>query len=450
MDNLDIKRISDAVDRHQQRILDAERYIWANPETGYREVKTSAFMEKTFEELGYEITRADGITGFYTVIDTGREGPCLLILGELDSIICPSHPESDPVTGAVHSCGHNAQCAALVGIAAALKESGMLDGLSGKIMLCAVPAEELLEIEFRKGLRAEGKIRYFGGKSEFLSRGYFDGVDLAFMVHTSRSFAITRGSVGCIAKSIIYKGVAAHAGGSPQSGKNALYAATCGINAINAIRETFTEADTIRVHPIITHGGDMVNAIPERVCIESYVRGKTFKAIEKANRRVNQALCGAALSIGTNIEIIDIPGYSPHVNSTEMMDVCAEAAELVLSGIEVHRTEGYSSGSTDMGDLSQIMPVIHPYCGGSVGTSHGNDYGIANPGAACVNSAKWQLGMLTLLLEDGAQRAKQVIDAYKPPFESAKALLEYMDSLNDSGDRIVYGEDGVATVRIDK
>lgn len=450
MNILDVKRITEAVERHRQRILDTERYIWANPETGYKEIKTSAYMEKAFEELGYEITRADGITGFYTVIDTGREGPCLLVLGELDSVICPSHPDADPVTGAVHSCGHNAQCAALVGIAAALKEPGMLDGLSGKIMLCAVPAEELLEIEFRKELRAKGIIRFFGGKSEFLSRGYFEGVDLAFMIHTSRSFSITRGSVGCIAKSIIYKGVAAHAGGSPQHGKNALYAATCGINAINAIRETFTEADTIRVHPIITHGGDMVNAIPERVCIESYVRGKTFKAIEKANRRVNQALCGAALSIGANVEIVDIPGYSPHVNSTEMMDICSEAAELVLEGIEVRRSERYTSGSTDMGDLSQIMPVIHPYCGGSVGTSHGNNYRIADPEAACVNSAKWQLGMLTLLLENNAERAKQVISAYKPPFESPKALLDYMDSLNDSGDRIVYGKDGVATVRIDK
>ena len=445
-----MKLINKSVDKYKELILEAERYIWKHPETGYREVETSKYMEDNFEKLGYKIVRADGITGFYTCIDTGREGPEVLILGELDSIICANHPDSNPETGAVHSCGHNAQCAALVGIAAALKEPGMLDGLSGKIMLCAVPAEELLEIEFRKELRAKGIIRFFGGKSEFLSRGYFEGVDLAFMIHTSRSFSITRGSVGCIAKSIIYKGVAAHAGGSPQHGKNALYAATCGINAINAIRETFTEADTIRVHPIITHGGDMVNAIPERVCIESYVRGKTFKAIEKANRRVNQALCGAALSIGANVEIVDIPGYSPHVNSTEMMDICSEAAELVLEGIEVRRSERYTSGSTDMGDLSQIMPVIHPYCGGSVGTSHGNNYRIADPEAACVNSAKWQLGMLTLLLENNAERAKQVISAYKPPFESPKALLDYMDSLNDSGDRIVYGKDGVATVRIDK
>ena len=100
--------IANAVDKHRKLILDAERYIWSNPETGYKEFKTSKYMEDRFIELGYDIIRADGITGFYTDIDTGREGPTLLILGELDSIICPAHPEADPVTGAVHSCGHNA------------------------------------------------------------------------------------------------------------------------------------------------------------------------------------------------------------------------------------------------------------------------------------------------------------------------------------------------------
>ena len=141
-----VNKISEAVEKHRQLILDAERYIWKHPETGYKEFKTSQYLAGKFESLGYKLTYAEGITGFYTVIDTGREGPEVLILGELDSIICPSHPESDPVTGAVHSCGHNAQAAALLGIAAALAEDGMLDSLCGRIRLCAVPAEELLEM----------------------------------------------------------------------------------------------------------------------------------------------------------------------------------------------------------------------------------------------------------------------------------------------------------------
>ena len=251
---------------------------------------------------------AEGITGFYTVLDTGKPGPEILILGELDSVICHEHEAADPKTGAVHACGHNAQCAALVGVAAALKEPGITDALCGKIRLCAVPAEELLEIAYRSELKKQGKIKYFGGKSEFLHRGYFDGVDIALMVHTATDFVVLKGAVGCLAKQVTYKGVAAHAGGSPWNGRNALYAANCGINAVNAIRETFKESDIIRVHPIMTVGGTVVNTIPEKAVLESYVRGATFGAMERANRNVNRALCGAALSLGTNVEIIDTPG----------------------------------------------------------------------------------------------------------------------------------------------
>jgi len=384
---------------------------------------------------------AEGITGFYTVVDTGRPGPEILILAELDSVICPEHKDADPVTGAVHSCGHNTQCAALIGIAAALKEPGILDKFCGKIRLCAVPAEELLEIEFRNELKKEGKIKYMGGKSEFLSRGYFDGVDLAFMVHASTSFCVLKGHVGCIAKWITYKGVAAHAGGSPWDGRNALYAASCGLNAINAIRETFEEKDIIRVHPIITAGGKMVNAIPETAVLESFVRGATFEGICNANYKVNRALCGAALSLGTNVEIVDIPGYAPLQDDPSLMELSAEAAKLAIPEYEYHISDKVSSGSTDMGDLCCVMPVVQPYAGGAQGRSHGNNYEIVDPIAACLGSAKLQLGMLLLLLSDDAKRAKQIIAEYNPMFDSKEAYLAYMDSLNASGDRIVYNED---------
>lgn len=441
--------INKAVDKYRDLILEAERYIWKHPETGYREVETSGYMAECFEKLGYEIVRAEGITGFYTCLDTGREGPEVLIMGELDSIICANHPDSNPETGAVHSCGHNAQCAALLGIAAALKEPGMLDELSGKIRLCAVPAEELLEIEYRSELIKKGIIKYMGGKSEFLSRGYFDGVDIAFMVHTSLRFTCLKGSVGCIPKNIIYKGVAAHAGGSPYLGKNALYAATCGINAVNALRETFKEEDIIRFHPIITNGGQMVNAIPEKVSIETYVRGKTYDAMKNVNSNVNRALAGAALSLGNNVEIIDRPGYSPLVNDDGMIAVAADAAKIAFPEEQFTVSDSYSSGSTDMGDLSCIMPVVHPYMRGASGTSHGSDYQIADPEAACVNSAKWQLCMLKLLLENGAARAKEIKKNFKPMFASKQEYLAYVDSINSSGDRITYKQDGTCEIKID-
>ena len=164
----------EAVEKHKKIILEAERHIWNNPESGYREYNTSMYMESKFRELGYkDIIKAENIPGFYTTIDTGKPGPTVLILAEMDSLICPNHPESDPDTGCVHACGHHAQCAAILGVAGALKQKNVTDELCGRIKLCLVPAEELIEIEYRTELKNKGIIKYFGGKGEFLYRGYF-------------------------------------------------------------------------------------------------------------------------------------------------------------------------------------------------------------------------------------------------------------------------------------
>ena len=187
----------------------------------------------------------------------------------------------------------------------------------------------------------------------------------------------------------------------------------------------------------------MVNAIPEKVQLESYIRGKTYSAMVENNKKINQALIGAALSLDVNVEIIDVPGYAPLVNDKNMIEVAKDAASEL--GIEFTLHSGYKSGSTDMGDLSTIMPVIHPYAGGVVGTGHGNDYYVADPEAACVTNAKWQLTMLKLLLCNNAERAKKVIEEYTPLFASKEEFLAFQDALNSEGDRIVY-KDGSAEI----
>ena len=242
--------------------------------------------------------------------------------------------------------------------------------------------------------------------------------------------------------------MSAHASGSPHLGKNAPYAASQGLAAANAIRETFREKDIIRFHPIITHGGDVVNAIPKHVKMESFVRGISFEAIIDANKRINQALIGAALSIGANIDIMDAHGYAPHMNDDNMMLLAKEAADMIIpeENCELARTVG--SGSTDMGELSQIMPVVHPYAGGRIGNSHGADYYVADPERACVKSAKMQIAMLLLLLRNNAERAKKILAEFKPQFKSKDEYLAFIDSIGSKGDRIDYSDPGCVKVKL--
>lgn len=450
-----MQKIVNAVNKYRELILAAERYIWQNPETGFKEFKTSKYMEEQFENLGYEITRAEGITGFYTTIDTGRQGPTVLALAELDAVICKSHPEADPETGAVHACGHNAQCAAMLGVAAALKDENVLKDLSGKIMLCVVPAEESIEMEYRAELRDKGIIKYTGGKSEFLSRGYFDGVDLAFMVHTAGGAHVSHGgrSLGFIGKTVTYKGVAAHAGGAPWLGKNALYAANAGLAAVNALRETFRDEDHVRWHPIMTSGGDMVNNIPETAKIESMLRAVTTEALERENEKINRALIGAAISFGVEIEITDEPGYAPLLHDKNLAAAAKEAFDKVIPFTDTpslgcgESFDGVGGGTMDMGDLAMLMPIIHPYMGGSVGKGHGNDYYITDPVTACVTNAMWQVALIKTLLENGGERAKLIAESYTPTYKTKEEFLSYQDLVRKSGSRVEYLENGEIRIK---
>jgi hypothetical protein len=115
-------------------------------------------------------------------------------------------------------------------------------------------------------------------------------------------------------------------------------------------------------------------------------------------------------------------------------------------GYEFHAGTSMSSGSTDMGDLACVMPMIHGYAPGAVGTAHGKDYYIEDTDLACVASAEVQLAMLEALLDNGAELAYEIIEGYEAPFASAKEYIEYLDSLRRSGDRISYGDKGAEVI----
>lgn len=443
----DIKK---AVNDAKEMILEAEKHIWQNPETGYKEWKTSKYMAEKFKDFGYELHMAEDIPGFYADYDTGKHGPTVLVLGELDSLICEDHPDADSKTGAVHSCGHHAQCAALLGVAKALKDSDIAKDWCGKIRLCAVPAEEPIELEYRQSLIHEGTIKYICGKPEFISRGYFDDVDMAFMFHTTTShdcnFVVQNGSTGALTKNMYFTGKSAHAGGSPYAGINALYAANLSLNAINALRETFKEPDLVRVHPIITKGGDAVNAIPADVRMESFVRALTYDSMKTENKKVNRALGGSAVAMGAQVGICDALAASPLINDKTLRELFVEAVKDFDPDVKYADSSHISTGCTDMGDLSMIMPALHPYVAGAIGTSHGNDYRIGNPENACVDSAKVQLILLAKLLSDEGKAAKRVLENKGSHIISKEKYLEIMDEFNKADYAVSYENDNKATI----
>jgi len=430
------------VEKHREKILEVERYIWKHPETGFKEWNTTKYLAEIFEAAGYELTMAGDIPGFYTDIDTGRPGPKVLILGEMDALVAPSHPEN--VNGNAHACGHNAQCAALVGTALALKEPGALDGLCGSIRLMAVPAEELIEVEFRNQLRDQGIIHYLGGKVEYLYRGYMDGCDIAFMNHaTTKTDYIfdCNDSNGCMAKEATYAGVAAHAGGSPHLGVNALYAATQGLNAINALRETFQDGEHVRVHPIMTAGGGSVNIIPAEAKISTFVRGATLESMVESNRKVNRALASGALALGATVKISDRPGYAPLLNDRGLMQVAEDVAVMLLGKDKVQMHRPWGCGSTDMGDLSCVMRALHPHISGASGKGHGDDYYITDPETCCVMGAAIQVTLAAALLENGAARAKEVLAGPPLRYPNKEAYFEAMDQFMADRELVTYDGD---------
>jgi amidohydrolase len=277
-----------------------------------------------------------------------------------------------------------------------------------------------------------GKLEFLGGKPELLRLGHFDDVDLAMMIHTtSRSedgkAGVPASNNGCIVKTVRYIGRAAHAGGAPHMGVNALYAAQIGLMAINAIRETFRDEDTIRVHPIITHGGSQVNVIPGEARLETYVRGRTLDGIRDANAKVDRALRAGALALGATVEIETLPGYLPLRTDPTMAHLFRQNAE-TLFGPGACREAGHRAGSTDMGDLSQVIPVLHPYMGGARGTGHAADYEIVDPHLAYVMPARAMASMVVDLFWDGAGKAREVI-AKAQPGMTRQGYIEFQRSV---------------------
>ena len=428
-------RAQTAIDERAEWLIETAKTILDNPEPGFHEVKTSRLVSEKLNELGVSHQRGIALTGLKGVIESGRPGPTVAVIGELDSLRVLDHPHTDPETGAAHACGHHCQTPMMLGAAVGLLAPEVLDSLAGNIALVAVPAEEFIDVEYRWGLHNEGKLGLMAGKQEFIRLGAFDDVDMAMMVHTSSTsqesgkFSIGGTSNGHVVKYLKFIGRAAHAGGSPHMGVNALQAAVVALNALNAQRETLRNEFNVRLHGIMTRGGAAVNSVPADVRYEGRVRGRTAEAIADASEKMDRCMRAGALVMGAKVEIVTIPGYLPLKNDPEMMELFKRNANDLVGETEVttHPADQNRGGSTDMGDLSQVMPVVHPYTTAATGTGHGTDYIVQDYYQAVVNPAKAMSMTVIDLLYDDARAAKQIIEG-SPPALTKDRYLALQDS----------------------
>ncbi len=424
-----------AIDDRAEWLIDAARTILDNPEPGFTEYKTSRFVSEKLSELGISHQSGLAITGLKGVVRGGRPGPTIAVIGELDSLRVLEHPHVDPETGAAHACGHHCQTPMMLGAAVGLLVPEVLESLAGNIAFIAVPAEEFIDVEFRWGLHKEGTLGLMAGKQEFIRLGAFDDVDMAMMVHTASSsqestrFSVGGTSNGHVVKFVRFIGKAAHAGSSPHLGVNALQAAMVALNALNTQRETLRNENNVRLHGILTRGGAAVNSVPADVRYEGRVRGRTAESIADANDKMDRCLRAGALTMSGSVEIVTIPGYLPMKNNESLMEVFKRNAIDLVGPEEVaeHPADRNRGGSTDMGDLSQLMPVIHPYTTAAHGAGHSIDYVVDDYVQAVVNPAKAMAMSVIDLLHDNAQLARQVIDT-SPPIMTKQRYLAFQDS----------------------
>ena len=423
-----------AIDKRAAELTDFARSVLNEPETGYREQKTAEKVALWMEANGLSPRTGIAVTGMAARLDAGRPGPNIAVLGELDGLLVPGHRHAHAQTGAAHACGHHAQLANMLGVICGLLADGVAGALSGSVTFMAVPAEEFIEMDYRQQLRDSGKIEFAGGKQEFVRLGEFDDVDIAMMTHTSSDGggAISLGGNhnGMVGKKVTYLGTAAHAAAAPHLGVNALNAANIGLAAINARRETFKDQHRIRVHPIITHGGDSVNSVPSEVRIETYVRGVDLDSILDADRKVDAALRSGALAVGGQVRIETMPGYLPSAYDPVLGEVYRRNAGRLL-GEENVRPAPDRASSSDMGDISQLMPAIHPWTNSASGRGHGIDYIVDDYGLAVTDAAKAMVATIVDLLRDGAAEAGKVIDSFEPGFTKETYLAQLRELRSD-------------------
>jgi amidohydrolase len=331
MKSPDIKALKNSVieelEAHRQRLRDISLEIHDNPELGFKEVKASALLTNYLEKNGFAIER--GICEIATAFRAsyGKGKPAIAILAEYDAL---------PQLG--HACGHNLIAGAAIGAAVAAKAA--IDKYGGSVLVIGTPAEE-----------------FYGGKVIMAGRGAFDNIDIAMMVHPGAHDSATTQALACITLEVEFFGKAAHAATRPETGINALEAMLLSFAAINALRQHVL--DKARIHGIITDGGEAPNVVPAHSAGSFLVRAEDNAYLEELKEKVLNCFVGGAIATGARLEYRwGKEVYAPLRNNLTLAELFRQNINSL--GRDMPLSGASRVGSTDMGNVSQIVPGIHP------------------------------------------------------------------------------------------
>ena len=411
-------KICEAIDRRRGQIERIGDHIMAHPETGFKEVETSRLAANTMEEFGISPETGLGITGVKGILRGAKPGPTVALIGELDSLVVPDHPMADPDTGAAHACGHNAQMAGLLGAMMGIVDAGAAGSLAGNIVFFAVPAEEYIEVEYRMGLVREGKLEFLGGKPELVRLGQFDDVDIAAMIHTHSDPQLEKSGGFRIVQRVsgengpLHRPGRARRRGAPPGNQRVERRP----DRVGGDSCTAGDVPGQRLDPGAPdhYKGRRYRERGARGGQDGDLRARQDERSDAGRqRKVDRAIRAGAMAVGARVEIETLPGYLPLRNDPALSAIF-EANSKALFGAEEVREVSHRTGSTDMGDLSHIMPAIHPYMSGADGVGHSADWHISDKEMGYIAPAK-SLALLAVdLLHGDGEAATGLLRDFEP------------------------------------
>jgi amidohydrolase len=325
-------RLADEVDRRAELLIDTSHQIHARPELCFEEHFAHDLLTDVLASEGLTVTpKARGIDTAFEA-RAGHEGTTVAIMCEYDAL-----------PGIGHACGHNIIAAA--GLGAGLATAALAGELGGRVVVMGTPAEE-----------------GGGGKVLLIEGGAFDGVDAALMVHPADADLISMDVIAVHQAVASYHGEAAHAAAFPHRGRNALDACVLGYASVAALRQHIAPGE--RIHGIITHGGDKPNIVPSFARSEWMVRSRTTQRLERLKDRFVACLEGGAQAAGCSLEIEwKGPVYADMVHNRAIGERYRANAATLGRTVSDPSPNARVVGSTDMGNVSHIVPSIHPIIG---------------------------------------------------------------------------------------